>query len=199
MNNTITEIKNNLKGINSRITEAEEWISELEDRMTEITTEEQKKEIKELRTVSETSGTIINAPKFKLLAFQKKRNKGYEKTCEEVIVENFPTIEKEIGTQVQEARKNDSPRLSRALSFSLKGLDDYWKQLPPNHGVFIKYTKHRESYSLQFETIYCKSFKVHIMEWMKQGTLRRTGCHEHDHWVWSLKLPSPRTTGFCRI
>ena len=21
--------------------------------------------------------------------------------------------------------------------------DDYWKQLPPNHGVFIKYTKHR--------------------------------------------------------
>ena len=104
MNNTITEIKNNLKGINSRITEAEGWISELEDRMTEITTEEQKKEIKELRTVSETSGTIINAPKFKLLAFQKKRNKGYEKTCEEVIVENFPTIEKEIGTQVQEAQ-----------------------------------------------------------------------------------------------
>ena len=37
MNNTITEIKNNLKGINSRITEAEEWISELEDRMVEIT------------------------------------------------------------------------------------------------------------------------------------------------------------------
>ena len=49
---------------------------------------------------------------------------------------------KEIGTQVQEARKNDSPMLSRVLSFNLKGLDYYWKQLPPNHGVFIKYTKH---------------------------------------------------------
>ena len=39
MNNTITEIKNTLEGTNSRITEAEEWISELEDRMVEITAE----------------------------------------------------------------------------------------------------------------------------------------------------------------
>ena len=43
MNNTITEIKNNLKGINTRITEAEEWISELEDRIVEITAKEQNK------------------------------------------------------------------------------------------------------------------------------------------------------------
>ena len=31
MNNTINEIKNSLEGIDSRITEAEEWISDLED------------------------------------------------------------------------------------------------------------------------------------------------------------------------
>ena len=37
---TITEIKNTLKGINSRISEAEEWISELEDKMVEITSKE---------------------------------------------------------------------------------------------------------------------------------------------------------------
>ena len=43
MDGTVTEIKNNPKGINSRITEAEERISELEDRMTEITAKEQKK------------------------------------------------------------------------------------------------------------------------------------------------------------
>ena len=43
MNNTITEIKNTLEGTNSKITEAEEWISELEDRMVEITAEEQNK------------------------------------------------------------------------------------------------------------------------------------------------------------
>ena len=43
MNNTITEIKNTLEGTNSRITETEEWISELEDRMVEITAEVQNK------------------------------------------------------------------------------------------------------------------------------------------------------------
>jgi len=42
-NNTITEIKNTLEGINSRISEAEEWISELEDKMVEMTAEEQNK------------------------------------------------------------------------------------------------------------------------------------------------------------
>ena len=43
MNNTITEIKNNPEGTNSRIMEAEEWIGELEDKMVEITSEEQNK------------------------------------------------------------------------------------------------------------------------------------------------------------
>ena len=43
MSNTITEIKNTIEGTNSRITEAEEWISELEDRMVGITAEEQNK------------------------------------------------------------------------------------------------------------------------------------------------------------
>ena len=44
MNNTINEIKNTLEGINSRITEAEERISDLEDKGREITTAEQNKE-----------------------------------------------------------------------------------------------------------------------------------------------------------
>ena len=43
MNNIITEIKNTLEVINSRITEAEEWISELEDKMAEITARSRKK------------------------------------------------------------------------------------------------------------------------------------------------------------
>ena len=44
MNNTITEMKTTLEGINSRITEAEEWISDLEHRMVELTAAEQNKE-----------------------------------------------------------------------------------------------------------------------------------------------------------
>ena len=44
MNNTITEMKNTLEGINSRINEAEEGISELEDRLVEIIVTKQNKE-----------------------------------------------------------------------------------------------------------------------------------------------------------
>ena len=44
MNNTITEMKTTLEGINSRIAEAEERISDLEDRMVEFTAAEQNKE-----------------------------------------------------------------------------------------------------------------------------------------------------------
>ena len=44
MNNTVNEIKNSLEGINSRKNEAEEWISDLEDKIVEITTAEQNKE-----------------------------------------------------------------------------------------------------------------------------------------------------------
>ena len=43
MNYAITEIKNTLEGTNSRITEAEERVSAVEDRMVEINEAERKK------------------------------------------------------------------------------------------------------------------------------------------------------------
>ena len=64
MNNAITEIKSTLERTNSRINEAEHRISEVEDRMVEINEEERGKELKEMRTTSETSGTMLNAPTF---------------------------------------------------------------------------------------------------------------------------------------
>ena len=64
MNNAINEIKNTLEGTNSRIMEAENRISEVEDRMVEINEAERKKELKEMRTTSETTGTMLNAPTF---------------------------------------------------------------------------------------------------------------------------------------
>ena len=64
MNNTITEFKSALEGTNSRITEAEDMKSDVEDRMVEINEAERKKEIKEMTTTSETSGTMLNAPTF---------------------------------------------------------------------------------------------------------------------------------------
>jgi len=58
MNNATSEIKSILEGTNSRITEAEERINEVEDRSVEINEAERKKELNEMRTISETSGTM---------------------------------------------------------------------------------------------------------------------------------------------
>ena len=52
MNNTINESKNYLEGNNSRITESEERISDLEDKIVEITAAEQNTE-KRMRRIEE--------------------------------------------------------------------------------------------------------------------------------------------------
>ena len=65
MNNAITEIEITLYNRNSRVIEAEERLSELEDRMLEINEAEQEKKNREMKTASETSGTMLNVPHFK--------------------------------------------------------------------------------------------------------------------------------------
>ena len=57
MNKAINEIQNTLEGTNSIITEAEDKISEVEGKMVEIN-EAERKELKEMRTNSGTSGTV---------------------------------------------------------------------------------------------------------------------------------------------
>ena len=64
MNNAITKVKSTLEGTNNRITEVENIISEVEDRMVEINEAERKKELKDMRTTSETSGTMLNVLTF---------------------------------------------------------------------------------------------------------------------------------------
>ena len=57
-NNIITEVKNTLEGINSRIPEAEGWISELEDKMVETSSEEQNK----VKRMKRTEGRLRDYP-----------------------------------------------------------------------------------------------------------------------------------------
>ena len=101
-------MKNTLEGINNRITEAEKCISELEDKMVEITAEEQNKE-KRMKRIDDnlrdlwdntkhTNIQIIGVP-------EEEKKKGSEKIFEEIIVENFPNMGKEIVTQIQEAQR----------------------------------------------------------------------------------------------
>ena len=65
MNTVINEIKSTLEGINSKIMEAEDRISKKADRMVEINEAERKKELKEMRTTPEISGTMLNATTLK--------------------------------------------------------------------------------------------------------------------------------------
>ena len=75
--------------------------------MVEITSEEQNKVKRMKRTedslrdlwdyIKHTSIQIIGAPE------EEEKKKRYEKIFEEIIVENFPNMEKEIINQVQEA------------------------------------------------------------------------------------------------
>ena len=60
-----------------------------------------------MRTVSETSGTTLNTQTFELggVPEEDEMKKGSEKIFEEIIVENFPNMGKEIVNQVQEAQR----------------------------------------------------------------------------------------------
>ncbi|MES8725260.1 hypothetical protein U6X37_12320 [Cutibacterium acnes] len=67
MSDDITEIEITLDNRNSTVTEAEERLSELEVRIWEINEAEQekKKSKREMKTITETYGTRLNAPIFK--------------------------------------------------------------------------------------------------------------------------------------
>ena len=77
--------------------------------MVEITSEEQNKVKRMKRTedslrnlwdnIKCTNTQIIGVPE------EEEKKKGYEKIFEEIIVENFPNMEKEIVNQVQEAQR----------------------------------------------------------------------------------------------
>ena len=81
-NNTITEIKNTLEGINSRIFEAEEQISELEDKMVEITSEEQNKVKRMKRTEDSLRDLWKNIKCTNILIIVSLKKKGKERLYE---------------------------------------------------------------------------------------------------------------------
>ena len=110
MSNAINEMKNTLEGINNRITEAEERISELEDRVVEMTATEQNKENRMKRNedslrylwdnIKCTNIRIIGVPG------EEEKKKEPEKIFEEIIVENYPKMGKEIVIQFRKCRES---------------------------------------------------------------------------------------------
>ena len=109
MYNAINEIKNTLEGIKSRITKAEDRISEIEDRMVEINEVARRKEKRTKRNEENFKDLWGNVkhPNIQIIGVPEKedKKKDQEKILEEIIVENFLKMGKEIVTQVQEAQR----------------------------------------------------------------------------------------------
>ena len=108
MNNTITEMKNTLEGITTRKTEAEEWISDLEDRMVEFSAAELNKE-KRMKRNEDSLRELWNNIKGNNICIigvsdGEEREKGPEKIFENIIVENFPNMGKERVTKSRKCR-----------------------------------------------------------------------------------------------
>ena len=115
MNNAINEIKNTLEGTNSRIREAEDRISEVEDRMIEINETERKKE-KRIKRNEDNLRDLwdnVKCPNILIIGVpeEEDKKKDHEKILEEITVENFTKMGKEIITQVQE-----TPRIPNRIN-----------------------------------------------------------------------------------
>ena len=114
-----------------------------------ITSEEQNKVKRMKRTednlrdlwdnIKCTNIQIIGVPE------EEEKKKGYEKVFEEIIVENFPNMEKEIVNQVQEAQRvpyRINPRRNRPRHILIKlaayqrssihgiSRQEYWSRVP---------------------------------------------------------------------
>ena len=98
-----------LKGTNNRITEAENRVSKVENRMVVINKAERKKEKRIKRNEDNLSDLQdnIKCPNIRIIGVPEEEDKkeGHEKISEEIIVENFPNMGKELATQVRENQR----------------------------------------------------------------------------------------------
>ena len=109
MTNAINEIKNSVEGINSRITEEEERISDLEDKILEIAIAEQNKE-KRMKRIEDSLRDLWNNIKCTNIQIigvpeEEEKKQGMEKIFEEIKVENFPNKGKERVNQFHEDQR----------------------------------------------------------------------------------------------
>ena len=184
MNNAINEIKNTLEGTNSRITEAEDRISEVEDRMVEINETERKKEKRIKRNednlrdlwdnVKHSNIRVIGVPE------EEDKKKDHEKILEEIIVENFPKMGKEIIIQVQETQRVpnrinprwNTPRLILIKLTKIKHKEQILKAAREKQQITHKGIPIRITADLSVETLQDRREWQDILKVMKENNLQ---------------------------
>ena len=104
MKNTITEKKNTPKGIDNRLNDTEEQISEY--KVVEINSWEQKKKkrnedsLRDIWDIKHINIHILGVPE------REEREKDHYKIFDEIVSENFTSLGKEIVIQVQVSTKS---------------------------------------------------------------------------------------------
>ena len=114
MKNTISELKNTVEGIKTRLDEAEDHqISELEDKLDKNTQNEQEKE-KRLRKNEEAIREMQDNMKRNIhtigIPEGEEEGQGIENLFEKATMENCPNLMREKVTQIQESQRVPSKR-----------------------------------------------------------------------------------------
>ena len=96
LENSFAEIQTELKAIKSRMNDAEEWISDVADRIMENTQSGQQKEnqMKKHKTNVRDLWDNIKQANLRMRGIPegKEKEKGIESTFEEIMAENFPNL-----------------------------------------------------------------------------------------------------------
>ena len=127
----ITE--NTTEGINSRITEAKEQISELKDRIVEITAMEQNKEKRMKRNEDSLRdiGHNIKSINIRINARRRRERERARENIEEIIVKKFPNMGKERVIQDQEGKRvpyRIKPRRNMTRNILIKLTETKYKE-----------------------------------------------------------------------
>uniref|UniRef100_U3KMN3 L1 transposable element RRM domain-containing protein n=1 Tax=Oryctolagus cuniculus TaxID=9986 RepID=U3KMN3_RABIT len=112
MKSSIDQMTNTLESLKNRMGEAEERISDLEDREQERIQSNQRKE-EEIRNLKNIVGNLqdtIKKTNIRVLGVPEgmEREKGLEGLFSEILAENFPGLEKDRDILVQEAHRTPS-------------------------------------------------------------------------------------------
>ena len=183
MSNAINEIKSTLEGTNSTVTEVQDRISEVEDRMVEINEAERKKE-KRMQRNEDNLRDLWDNVKHRNIQFlrvpEEDKKKGHEKILEEITVETFPKIGKEIATKVQETQRvpnrinprRNTPRHILIILRKIKHKEQILNAAREKQQITHKGIPIRTTADLSIETLQARREWQGILEVMKEKNLQ---------------------------
>ena len=161
--------------------EAEDRISEVEDRMVEINETERKKERRIKRNEDNLRDLWDNVkhPNIQIIEVPEEDKKDHEKILEEIIVENFPKMGKEIITQVQETQRvlnrinprRNTPRHILIKLTKIKHKEQILKAAREKQQITHKGIPIRITADLSIETLQGRREWQDILKVMKENNL----------------------------